>query len=159
MKKSYLFFCIGVLILLQAGLTDSQALSRTKQDSLYSKAAISHYHEGMARQMSMDLDGAIEEYKAAIAIDQNMLEAWSILGMVYHAQGNFVKENEALARAKVLSKKKAAELNRRAEELFSENKIADATELWRQAEILDPELDLTSADHRLECITGAKAKW
>jgi len=160
--KTRLFFTVFML-LLQGGLTESPAVAWSQKgiDAAVPcpKDAIQHYHEGMARQMAMDFNGAAEEYKAAVAIDPNMLEAWSILGMVYHAQGKLIQEKEALERAKQLSQTKAAEMDRRAEELLSENKIAEATDLWQKAKNLDPELDLASAHHRLECITGAMANW
>jgi tetratricopeptide (TPR) repeat protein len=157
------FWSILVFVLLQSTLLTTTAsyawpfeypYEQTEDLEQYASAAISHYNTGLIMQLDERFDDAVKEYKTAIELDGRMLEAWGLLSMVYHAQGKISEAKEAAQKAKELSRERAAELNRRAEELFSRNKISAAASLWQRAKDLDPNLDLSSAARGYECIMG-----
>ena len=128
----------------------------------YAGDAVAHYDKGLALQMAGNLDDAVKEYKAAVDIDDHMLEAWDILRCVYHAQGKSAAEKEASQKEKALSRQEAAKLNQDAEKLFTRGKFSAAIVLWEKAKMMDPDLDTTdlrTAELRLECEYGAMATW
>jgi len=104
------------------------------------ETADGHYENGYALTRRFDqtgeakyLDGAIEEYRAALAIDPNHFRSLNNLGTVLHRKGNY---NEALRyyqRVIELNSKYARAMENAAMAYHSLGKTEEAKAMWRKA--------------------------
>ena len=104
----------------------------------YSADAIQHYNRAHDLHQQGFFNQAIAEYRAALAADDRMEEAYTNLGLIYAAQRNYTKAMEAFKKALALRPTRPNALNGLATVLYAKNRFAEALENWKKAVELDP---------------------
>jgi tetratricopeptide (TPR) repeat protein len=104
----------------------------------YAPEAVKHYNRGLELHQSGFLNKAVEEYKAAIKVDDRLEQAYSNLGLIYIAQKNFPRAHEAFDRALALKPNRPTSLNGLASVLYAEKQVEPAVEKWRKVVSIDP---------------------
>lgn len=104
------------------------------------ETADEHYENGFALTRRFDqtgeakyLDGAIEEYRAALAIDPNHFRSLNNLGTVLHRKGNYEEALRYYQRVIELNPKYARAMENAAMAYKSLGKTEEAKEMWRKA--------------------------
>ncbi len=119
----------------QIGVEKKDPVSQTKP---YTEEAIKHYNHGVELHQAGFLNQAIGEYKAAIAADDRVEEAYSNLGVIYAAQHNYPRAKEAFVQALKLKPNRPTTLNGLGTVLYAQGQITQATEKWKEALAADP---------------------
>jgi len=110
----------------------------TRDVQPYVAEAIKHYNRGVELHQAGFLNEAIVEYKAAIAADNRLEEAYSNLGVIYAAQRNYPKAKDAFSEALKLKPNRPTTLNGLGTVLYAQGQIEEATEKWKEALAVDP---------------------
>jgi TolA-binding protein len=104
------------------------------------ETADGHYENGFSLTRRFDqtgeakyLDGAIEEYRAALAIDPNHFRSLNNLGTVLHRKGNYEEALRYYQRVIELNPKYARAMENAAMAYKSLGKTEEAKEMWRKA--------------------------
>ena len=104
------------------------------------ETADGHYENGFALTRRFDqtgeakyLDGAIEEYRAALAIDPNHFRSLNNLGTVLHRKGNYEEALRYYQRVIELNPKYARAMENAAMAYRSLGKTEEAKAMWRKA--------------------------
>ena len=105
----------------------------------YADQAVKHYNRGVELHQSGFLNQAIAEYKSAIEADARMEEAYSNIGLIYAAQRNYTKAQEAFSKALSLKAARPTTLNGLGTVLYARGKVPEAMEKWKQAIAIDPQ--------------------
>ena len=104
----------------------------------YSDEAIKRYNRGVELHQAGFLNQAIGEYKAAIAADDRMEEAYSNLGGIYAAQRSWNKAIEAFDKALELRPDRSTTLNGYGTVLYARGRTQEAMAKWELAVRADP---------------------
>lgn len=104
----------------------------------YKPEAVQHYNRGHDLHQAGHLNQAIAEYKAALAADERVEEAYTNLGLIYAAQRNYAKAMESFKKSLLLKPTRPNALNGLGTVLYAKNKYAEAMEKWKQAIEIDP---------------------
>ncbi len=103
-----------------------------------SAEAVKHYNRGLEFHQSGFLVKAIEEYKAAIAADDRLEQAYSNLGLIYISQKSYELAQDAFNKALFLRPNRPTSLNGLASVLYARGKVGPAIENWQKAVEIDP---------------------
>lgn len=114
------------------------ASAQTDSRHTYNEEAIRHYNRGHDLHQQGFFNQAISEYKAALAADDRMEEAYTNLGLIYAAQRNYNKAIDAFRKSLAINPQRPNALNGLATVLYAKNKIGEAMEKWKQAVEIDP---------------------
>jgi tetratricopeptide (TPR) repeat protein len=104
----------------------------------YSEDAIRHYNRGHDLHQQGFFNQAITEYKAALAADDRMEEAYTNLGLIYAAQRNYNRATDAFRKSLAINPNRPNALNGLATVLYARNQIDEAMEKWKEAVAIDP---------------------
>lgn len=107
----------------------------------YKDEAIKHYNKGVEFHQKAALNSAIMEYKAALAADGRLEEAYSNLGLIYCSQKNYSQALDAFKKALALKPARPYTLNGLGTVLYAKGKLQEAMEKWQQAVDIDPRFD------------------
>lgn len=140
LKKSCLLLLVSALAPLSPVLAQEEAEAPAVKPVRkgFNKEAIAHYNRGRALYEQGFFNKAIESYKAAVAIEERMDQAYSNLGLIYIKQNNYAKAQEAFKKALSLKPDSAYSLNGMASVLFFQKKYEEAIAKWEQAVKADP---------------------
>lgn len=103
-----------------------------------SAEAVKHYNRGLEMHQSGFLVKAIEEYKAAIAADDRLEQAYSNLGLIYISQKSYVLAQDAFDKALFLRPNRPTSLNGLASVLYARGQVGPAIQNWQKAVEIDP---------------------
>lgn len=120
------------------GEADAESPADKPKKKQYAEEAVKHYNRGVEFHQNGSLNQAIQEYKAAIAADGRLAEAYSNLGAVYLAQKSYDKAAEAFNKALALKPDKPTTLNGLGNALYARGKAAEAKDKWAKAVEIDP---------------------
>jgi tetratricopeptide (TPR) repeat protein len=104
----------------------------------YKDEAIKLYNHGHDLHQQGFFNQAITEYKAALAADDRMEEAYTNLGLIYAAQRNYSKAIDAFKRSLAINPNRPNALNGLGTVLYAKNRFNEAMEKWREAVKIDP---------------------
>lgn len=112
--------------------------AKPKGKSRYDPEAVKHYNRALEWHNSQFLNKAIEEYKAALKVDDRLEPAYSNLGLIYISQKNLPKAQEAFEKALALKPNGSKSLNGMASVLFAQKQVQKAIDTWKKAIQFDP---------------------
>jgi tetratricopeptide (TPR) repeat protein len=104
----------------------------------YADEAVKHFNRGVELHQAGFFNQAIGEYKAAIAADDRMQEAYSNLGLIYLEQHNYPRAKEAFLQALKLSSNRPSTLNGLGSVYYVQGQISQAMDKWKEALKIDP---------------------
>lgn len=128
---------LAFTVLICAMLCGSAAFAADDKPS-YKDEAVRHYNRGHDLHKQGFFNQAITEYKAALAADDRMEEAYTNLGLIYAAQKNYPKATEAFKKSLAINPNRTNALNGLGTVLYAKNKFAEAMEQWKKAVEIDP---------------------
>jgi tetratricopeptide (TPR) repeat protein len=76
-----------------------------------SSSSAKHNKLGVLLVAKCDLDGAIAEYRKAVAIDPDLTNAWGMLGLCYYAKGDYSQARYCFSEAMRCSEPGSAAYN------------------------------------------------
>ena len=116
----------------------SNAVSTSDTKRPFAPAAVEHYNKGVELHQRHDIDGAIDEYVAAVRADDRIEPAWVNLAGAYAARKQLLFSKEAFEKALSLKPGRTVTLLGYAGLLNDLGEIDEAEEVWRQIIELDP---------------------
>jgi tetratricopeptide (TPR) repeat protein len=104
----------------------------------YDPEAVKHYNRGLELQQAGFLNKAVEEYRNAIKADDRLEQAYSNLGLIYLAQKNYSRAQEAFDRALAIKPSRPNSLNGLASVLYAQHLVPQAIDQWRKVIHFNP---------------------
>ncbi len=117
---------------------DDKSASVPDPSRPFAPEAIRNYNQGVELQQQGFLNQAIQKYKAALEADDRIERAYCNLGLIYIAQKNFSKANDAFRKALAIKPNNPFSLNGMGSVYYSKGKLQDAMERWKKAVEVDP---------------------
>jgi len=135
---------LGLTLVASSGAVLAQTAAETtteakpKGKSRYDPEAVKHYNHALELHNSGFLNKAVEEYKAALKVDERLEPAYSNLGLIFIAQKNMPKAQESFEKALAIKPNSPKSLNGMASVLYAQKKMQPAIDTWKKAIQFDP---------------------
>jgi tetratricopeptide (TPR) repeat protein len=137
-ESSRLWQFMSIFLIGACFVLSSSGLAQEEQQSAEGSAAAESYNLGIKAEQNGDTVDAVTFYKAAIAADENLADAYFNLGSIYFAQKNYIDAAKNFKQVTERDPSSAEGFANYGKVLFVQKKYSDAMAAYQSALEADP---------------------